>query len=229
MRTALALLSLLTTLSVAHAAPANLELSDGSTPSTDATRPATPSATPASSVKLAFAVNPPVRWLTEDKAFAASGYVAFDAHQAIRANVAHYPYGAPAVIEALAGGEGGYDGSVTDVGASYLYFPRRAFSGFVFEAGALYRTTEGVYHGPFWDDTTESTRFVGARALIGWSWLFTDTVFASLQVGAAVGHRGGTETLCTDECKYDPPMVTKIDEMTLTPEGMMRIGVAFDL
>ena len=191
---------------------------------TTATVPAAP--TDASTVKLAVAINPPVRWFTDEKAVAASLYVGAGEHHVIRGNVARYPYGA-----LLDFGEAENAGDVTDLGASYMYFPRRAFDGFVVEAGAVYRQTEGVSRGPFFDDTTEKTSFIAGRGLVGWSWMLGSYVFTSVQVGASVGYERGMKSLCSSSCMNEgaDPMVTRVKELTFAPEGFMRIGVVFDM
>lgn len=171
-------------------------------------------------------MNPPVRWFGDDKAVAGSLYVGFTQNHVIRGNVATYPYGSLLDV-----GEATHEGSVTDLGASYLYFPRRAFSGFVAEAGLVYRMTDGISHGPFWEDTTEKTTYIAGRGLIGWSWLLGEHVFTSVQVGASVGYERGTRSLCRSQCMDDgeDPDVTRVKEPTFAPEAFMRIGVVFDM
>jgi hypothetical protein len=172
--------------------------------------------------RVGIAVNPPFRWIGDSKAFGASLYVALGRHHVVRGNVARYAYGDMLATETS------YDGDTTDVGASYMYFPRRAFDGFVVEAGFVYRHEDGVGHGPFWDDTTENTTLYGGRAMVGWSFLLEDRVFLSVQAGASVGKKTGTEELCSTGCMDygDDPDVTRISETQVSPEVMFRIGVA---
>lgn len=187
-------------------------------------------------VRIGFAVNPPLRWFSDgkegDRAFAASLYGALGTHHVLRGNAARYPYGEDNPIGAITS-ESSFDGDVTDFGASYMYFPRRAFDGFVVEAGVLFRRTDGVDHGPFWDDTTRKTDYFAGRALVGWSWLFADRIFTSLQVGASAGYERGMQSVCDSSAatcmEYGGPVETKVKERTILPEGFMRIGVVFDL
>ena len=172
---------------------------------------------------VGLAVNPPLRWFGDSRAFGASLYVGFGGHHVVRGNLARYAYGD------LGLGEATFDGTTTDVGASYLYFPRRAFDGFVVEAGALYRHEDGVAHGPFWDDTAEHTTFYGGRAMLGWSWLFAEHLFVSVQAGASVGHERGTIATYSTDVMDPVTKVTVVDGLAIVPEGMIRIGVAFDL
>ncbi len=174
--------------------------------------------------RIALAVNPPIRWFTKDTAFGASLYVGFATHHVVRANVARYPYGD------IFASETSYDGLTTDLGASYMYFPRRAFDGYFVDAGFVHRTEDGTALGPFWEQTSEKTTFYGGRAMIGWSWLVGDTFFTSLQFGASIGHVRGTREDCDTGCMDDgdPPTTTRISTTKLVGEGMIRIGIAFD-
>jgi hypothetical protein len=166
--------------------------------------------------RFAIAGNVPLRGI------AGSLYVALGKHHVVRGNVARYKYGEPLATETS------YDGNTFDLGASYLYFPRRAFDGFVAEAGFLYRQENGVGHGPFWDDETENTKLYGGRAMLGWSFLIEDRVFISVQAGASVGKKTGTEERCSSSCMDygDDPDVKRISEVQIAPEVMLRIGVA---
>lgn len=182
-------------------------------------------------LKVGIAVNPPIRWFDDhDSTFAASIYAAIDEHQVVRGNFARYPYG-PSLLAGLES-EGAWDGNVTDFGASYQYYPRRAYDGVVVEAGLLVRSSVGTAYDPFEsDETSEDTKFIAGRAMIGWSWLVADHLFTSLQVGGSVGYKRGTTSVCGDACQYDgmPPVTTRIAEPSIAPEIMMRIGFALDL
>ncbi|MFN0245723.1 MAG: hypothetical protein ACKV2T_02370 [Kofleriaceae bacterium] len=170
--------------------------------------------------RIAVAVNPPLRWAGEQQAFAASFYVALGGHHVVRGNFARYAYGHPLATETT------YDGNTNDLGASYMYFPRRAFDGFNLEAGYLRRTEDGVGHGPFEDDDTEKTTLHAARAMIGWSWMFAERGFFSVQVGASFGKNTGTMERCYSSCMDEDPDVTRISETTTTLETSFRFGVA---
>jgi hypothetical protein len=204
--------------SAAHAQPGGVDAPAGT--------PATGIATKvAATTRLAIAVNSPFGWLAESMSFGASVYLGFAKNHVIRANVAIYPYGD------LFAFESSFDGLTTDLGASYMYFPRRAFDGFVVEAGFVHRNEDGVEHGPFSDDTTEKTQLYGGRAMIGWSWMLGHHFFTSVQAGASVGYERGTESACSSFCmdEGDKPHVKRIADRTVSPEAMIRIGASFDL
>jgi hypothetical protein len=175
-------------------------------------------------VKVAVAVNPPIRWFTEEKAFAGSLYVAVSKHHVLRGNLAVYPREKPLSYESR------FDGTITDYGASYMYFPRTAFRGYFLEAGLLYRSTDSVEHDPFGDDTTTKTRFSAGRAMIGYSAMIGAHVFMSFQLGMSLGYRNGTETFCQSACMDRwSPVITPIEELSIAGEAFVRIGAALDL
>jgi hypothetical protein len=184
---------------------------------------------------IALAVNPPIRWATEEKAFAASVYVGVLARHAIRANVARYPFqpnlgGELVAIAAGAESEASYDGTVSDVGVGWMYFPRRRWDGPLIEVGLLYRKTEGSVEDWFADDELVETRTstYAARGLLGWSWLLADHFFTSFSFGLACGTERGTET-GSDPDSSMSVRVSNIDRRYLASEGFWRLGVVFDL
>lgn len=184
-----------------------------------------------SSATLAIAVNTPVRWFTDEKSLGASVYVHAGGNHVVRANAALYPYGPHGSLQVLTGilgGDTGYTGSTMDLGASYMYFTRRPFDGFAVEAGALYRREDGVTRPAFEGTTVEKTGALLGRAMVGWSWLFHENLFVSFQLGAAIGYQRGTETECSE---YEDIcfMSRDISELAVSPEGMLRIGAAFEL
>lgn len=193
------------------------------------------STTTASRPQLALAVNPPFRW-KDGAALAASVYVGFGQHHAIRANVARYDYtsGTNVLIgDLFFGGDGddaSRDGRYMDVGASYTYFPRKLWSGLMLEAGVFVRDSDTVT-----DDEFASPEYVevhsktfGARGHIGWSWLVHNRVFVSVAVGIARGHEIGKEV--TSKSSYDLMLETHdISRAVMSGEGFVRIGGVIDL
>src|SRR3569832_1147780 len=152
--------------------------------------------------RFALAVNEPFGWPYAG-ALGFSGYGSIDQHQVIRLNVASWLHartaGARVLLRALFEGVddagAGVYGRYTTVTASWMYFPRRAYDGFSVELGALVQ----VQHTFAYDDeahpdgTSIDARRYAGTALIGWSWLGWDRVFASLQVGASYGHEAGNQ------------------------------------
>ena len=67
-------------------------------------------------------------------------------------------------------------------------------------------------------------------ALVGWSWLFGDHVFVSVQAGVSSGYETGRET--TAPRAYMPMEMrttTDVGRMTWAGEGFIRIGGAFSM
>ena len=184
--------------------------------------------------RFALAVNEPFGWPGAG-ALGFSAYGSIDQHQVIRLNVASWSHARTAdarvfftvllegAVDAdVAGPEA--DGRYTTVTASWMYFPRRAYDGFSVELGALVQ----VQHTFDYDDEThpdgtsiDATRYAGS-AMIGWSWLGWDRVFASLQVGASYGHDGGGQLRHVDG---QMDVVTSIDRFSVQGEAFMRFGV----
>ncbi len=177
---------------------------------------------------VAVAVNPPFHW---GSAIGVSGYLGVTPHQAIRANVARYEYGKVAsevigVFEAASDSEfeSTFDGTITDLGLSWMYFPRALWNGFFVEAGALRRAaniTQGTGVNDFED--TRSTTYAG-RALVGWSWLLGSHVFVSLSVGLSVGHESGDGVTRPDLMPEQPHAISRV---SVAGEGFVRIGASF--
>jgi len=209
---------LLSSVAAAQSAPADA-------PATTRTTAAEPDAT------IAFAVNPPMRWST---AVAGSLSVGFAQHHAIRANVASYEYTgnvAGDLIGVAAGGdgdEGSYDGSTFDVGIGYQYFPGRLFDGLSLEVGLLRRAVDHHVVDEFAsrpDLQTTATGY-GVRALVGWSWMYSDWLFVAAAVGVSGGDYRGTERT-TDLLDNRMVETTRFSRAEWAAEGYLRIGLAF--
>ena len=215
----LAVLALASLASTAHADPA--------TPAVAATVPAT--AAPAEH-RFALAVNEPLGWI-DAGALSVSGYGSIDQHQVIRLNVSSWSHhrtleAGDAFAAIVTSGESGASGNgrYTTAGASWMYFPRRAYDGLSIELGALVQLRHTKdYTDDFSDDATtiDTTRIAGS-AVLGWSWLGWDRVFASLQVGASVGRDSGSQ-LSHVENQMD--VTTPIDRVGVEGEAFMRFGV----
>jgi hypothetical protein len=120
-------------------------------------------------------------------------------------------------------------GRKTDFGAAWMYSSRRAYDGFSFEAGALVRIDRSIDSPGDGDDYTDlvhHTTTIGARALVGWSWLGWNRVFVSIQAGLSVGQEFGRE----EDVRYLAelaPIATSfdVDKTTISGEAFMRFGV----
>jgi hypothetical protein len=183
---------------------------------------------------LALAINEPFGW-NHANAVGFSAYGAITEHQVIHLNVATWERGADDVGGALLflatqeelNGSGRY----TDVGAAWMYFPRRAYDGFSVELGALVRRRDTFeYLNDFDPDGTHVTSTtLGGRALVGWSWLGWNRVFVSLQVGMSAGRESGTQTVLATQ--YNGTTMTEtmqsssVARAMVSPEGFVRFGV----
>lgn len=186
---------------------------------------------------IAAAVNNPWSWQTDfEYSFGASVGVGINEHLVIRGNVAHYRQRSSTLglLTNLAlggdGGEGGIRrGNVFDAGVSAMYFPRRAWDGFLVDAGVLYRR-----HDHSEDDDFRSPEYVltqtqslGARAQVGWSWRY-GPVFLAIALGASASREWGHEII-DGSIDRDMPMTVSVGRMDLEGEGMFRIGAVYDL
>lgn len=179
---------------------------------------------------LAFAVNSPLSWRDSD-ALAASAYVGFAPHHAIRVNVARYENWTD-FDDAMQGlvtfGQDDGDGPArlghfTDVGVAWMYFPRRLWSGAFVELGALGRDND-ISVGPGYEsDTvvTTRTKTIAGRALGGWSVLLGRHVFVSASLGFSVGYERGSETTDDGPGMQVTRSVSRVDPSV---EGFVRIG-----
>jgi hypothetical protein len=176
--------------------------------------------------RFAIAVSSPLGWLT--KSFAASAYVALDRHHALRGNVAFYPNtGGPLAIVARLEGGTSHSGRFRDAGAAWVWYPRRAWDGFTFEAGVLARERNTRRAAEFDDITKVASITYAGRAMIGWSWLFRDRVFLSIAAGLSVGRETGTETITPDDGSATMTTTRPLDRMQVDGEAYLRIGLAF--
>jgi hypothetical protein len=180
------------------------------------------------SSRFALAVNAPLGWTIHS--FAASAYVRLDEHWAVRGNLASYRNGAPlgAAIGDLRGDGGtGYGGTIFDVGIAVVWYPRRMWDGFLFEAGA-FRRDRDVYVWPEFENKTftRSTEYAG-RVLFGWSWLIRERAFIAIAAGLSAGPESGNSTYTPDTPDRMPTTTQRVQRMRSEGEGYIRIGVVF--
>jgi hypothetical protein len=180
---------------------------------------------------LAVGTNLPILW-TNAYSIAGSLSVNLSARHAIRANVASYAYDniLPGVIAGLAGGEElDRGGRTTDLGISWVFYPRRLWDGFLLEAGALHRTSEVTLHDQdatlsFTD--TRTTKYAG-RVMIGWSWLLDPHFFIAAAVGVSAGWGSGTEVSRSGDGSR--MLSTPIAREETAGEGYLRFGAVIGL
>ncbi len=188
-----------------------------------------------SKTEVAITVNQPFRWL-DGGSIAVSGYVGLAAHHAMRANVSRYDYTSNLVGDLIAGlhGDDGneslYQGHLTDVGVAWIYFPRRLWSGFSFEAGLLGRHRNTSVEDDFATPAIVETRSmtIAGRAMLGWNWLIARHMFVSLAFGVSAGYETGKET--TAQTLFEPMFTAHdVGRMHVSGEGFLRLGAAFGL
>lgn len=186
--------------------------------------------------RMSLGVNLPLRWSDGDSV-AGSVYVGLSEHHAIRGNVATYKaHGSAAtdVIAALANSDGeevSHHGRVTDVGVSWVYYPRRVWDGLLLEAGVLRRARNvGTYDSErtFAYDDKDTSVWAG-RGLIGWSWLFGDHFFVAAAAGLSIGYESGFETQRTDDSRNPMTKRSHVSRQDTTGEAYLRVGLAFGL
>jgi hypothetical protein len=178
---------------------------------------------------MALAVNSPLGWVG-GTSVGASLYARIAPQQAVRFNVASYEYGSTSAIAAAAFGaedEGSYDGRYLDLGAAWMYFPRRVWDGPTLEAGLLRRSGETHVQDEFaeFETVDRDTQYLAARALVGWSWLIQERAIISFAVGASGGYELGTETM--KQMSTSTPMSHDVSAWKASPEGYIRLGFTF--
>jgi len=171
---------------------------------------------------FALAVNAPWAWLRHN--IGGSVYVAVDPHWAMRANFAQYD--ADELLPALAASFEGaiYRGDIVDLGLGWIWYPRRLWDGFMFEAGALMRDRDVRRIREDESDIDIRTTTYAARAMVGWSWLAARTVFISAALGASAGLEGGHESFVTEA---GMTTTRSTQQLQIDFETYVRIGFAF--
>jgi len=171
---------------------------------------------------FALAVNAPWAWLRNN--IGGSVYVAVDPHWGMRANVARYD--AEELLPLLVlGGEGPvYHGEILDLGLGWIWYPRRLWDGFMFEAGALMRDRDVRRLREDRPDIDIQTTTFAARAMIGWSWMAAHTVFLSFAAGASAGLEYGHERSVAET---GMTTTRQVERLQIDFETYVRFGFAF--
>lgn len=168
-------------------------------------------------------VNNPMMW-RDQESIGVSLYYRFAPKQVIRINFAHYELAGTPVQHAIGFIREGYleppddryTGRRTDLGVGWTYYPRRAFDGPSIELGALWRDNDQ------YQSTGRITRDELVRALVGWSFLMHEHLFAAVAVGGSIGTATGTQYgMETGQ------MREHVSTMTAGFEGYVRIGFVF--
>jgi hypothetical protein len=187
------------------------------------------------SPQFVVAVNNPILWnsVSEGEPPAAvgiSGYIGLDRHQVLRLNYATYAVNnlsdlETAVLSPDAGdGDCAYElsGRSDDFGVGWDYFFRERFHGLSIELGAVRKSMhlghclEDAYGEYASTKTTTSTAYV-ARAMVAWSWLYNDRLFASFGAGFSAGREAGS----------DDGSGAHFHHLVAYPEIYFRMGFAF--
>lgn len=187
------------------------------------------------SPQFVVAINNPIMWNSPNDgappaAVGVSGYIGLDRHQVLRLNYATYAVDnvqqlADAVTGSL-GDDGGCShelfGRSDDFGVGWDYFVRERFRGPSIELGAVRKSMhlghcmEDAY-GEYASTTiTTSTAYV-ARAMVAWSWLYNERLFASFGAGFSAGREAGS----------DDASGAHFHHLVAYPELYFRVGFAF--
>ncbi|HWO26539.1 MAG TPA: hypothetical protein VNO30_47750 [Kofleriaceae bacterium] len=175
--------------------------------------------------RVAFGFNLPIGWMRNT--IAGSLYVGLHRHHAVRANFAWT--NAEELLPLVATGflSSPREGRILDAGIGWVYFPRRLWDGFMFEAGALLRDRDVTTFGEDDTSTVDSRTFAG-YATVGWSWRLNQNVFIAAAVGLSFGHETGRETIMNEDFPREPmPRVVPLDRDQVMPEFSLRFGIAF--
>jgi hypothetical protein len=172
-------------------------------------------------LQMALATNFPAIW---PHSIAGSLYVALSRHQLIRANFAyHENLGVLLPVE----DETSHEGSITDLGVGWSWYPRRNWSSLSLEVGPLLRIRDTTDSPEYDLSVRRDTTTVAGRGLVGWSWMLGSHVFIAAAVGMSVGYETGDQTLTPN---FDSPSQTIIKShvrrMQTDPEAYLRFGVA---
>jgi hypothetical protein len=176
--------------------------------------------------RFAIGVSSPLGWLAGW--FGMSAYGRLGNHFAVRVNVATYadlPGGSLGTFLSSFEGGTGYEGKLVDVGIAGVWYPRRAWDGFLIEVGGLRRARNSTVWPELEGKTTTRSTTYAVRALVGWSWPMTPHTFVAFAAGLSQGRESGRATLLDD---YDShPMTTPVDRTVVAGETYLRFGVVF--
>lgn len=195
----------------------------GLTLSAAAEQPAAPKAPPPDEAlsSIALAINSPTSWLLGGGfSYAASAYAGLSRHHALRGNFALYTDSIS--LRPL----DSVHGQIVDGGIAWVWYPRKLWDGFTFEAGALVRDRDTLHWPEMSDKTETDSTTISGRAMIGWSWLITRRAFIAIAAGISVGREFGSETITPDSYSA-MPTTRSVNRTQIDGEGYLRIGYTF--
>jgi hypothetical protein len=187
---------------------------------------------------FALAINTPVVW---SWSVAASAWVGWDAHHAIRANFARYRGPLWAIIPGILESDGEEEGQIppdfghtTDLGLGWVYYPRRVLDGATVEVGALVRIDRLRDRIDDHNVAKEEqhTNLYSGRVLVGWTWRLSDWWFVAAGVGGSLGYERGREKVFVG---YDTSggnfteiiRAGRVSRPDVSAEAYLRFGMAF--
>ena len=170
---------------------------------------------------VALTVNLPLMW---GSSIGVSAVVALADHHAVRFNGSRYK---PHFFSWLPSEDGSPTGRNYDGSVSWIYFPRRVFTGATVEVGALYRDRYEAYvylrgHDNNYDI---ASRILAAQALVGWNWRFGGTFYIATAVGASLGYEKGRNTWIDSG---GASMTETVAASHVGAEAYLRFGAVFE-
>lgn len=175
-------------------------------------------------VDLAVAVNAPAGWI-DGQSIGGSLYIGAHDHFAVRLNGITHEY---ELAQRVLPGEASFSGRTRDLGAGFVFFPRRNFDGLSLEVGYTHRSIDGVV-----TDSNASPEYAAeklgghlARGFVGYSFLIEKRVFIAAAIGGAVGRYTGTETKGSDAFENER-MTVPVNQVRTSFESYLRFGVTF--
>lgn len=170
---------------------------------------------------VALSVNLPLMWGTS---IGVSAVFAVADHHAVRFNGSRYDklFLSWITSEDSAPTGRNYDGSV-----SWIYYPRKVFTGATVEVGALYRdrAEEYFYSMGRNDNYDIESRILAGQAFVGWNWRVGSVFYVATAVGASVGYEKGTNAF-RDNNGQD--VTENVAESHVGAEGYLRFGAVLD-
>lgn len=170
---------------------------------------------------VALAVNLPLMW---GASVGVSATVAVADHHAVRFNGSRYD---KLFLTWLASEDGAPTGRNYDGSVSWIYYPRKVFTGATVEVGALYRdrAEEYFYSMGRNDNYDIESRILAGQAFVGWNWRLGGTLYVATAVGASLGYEKGTNKFRDNNGQN---VTENVAESHVGAEGYLRFGAVFE-
>lgn len=170
---------------------------------------------------VALTVNLPFLW---GSSVGVSAVIAVNDHHAVRFNGSRY---VKLFLSWTASEDSGPFGHNYDGSVSWIYYPRKVFTGATVEVGALYRdrAEEYFYSMGRNDNYDIESRILAGQAFVGWNWRLGGTLYVATAVGASVGYEKGTNTFRDSVGKY---VTENVAASHVGAEGYLRFGAVFE-